>query len=674
MTETRVDENGRPAPPPPHAPPHTEESIQLLVDQVRDYAIFTLDTQGRIATWNAGAQQLEGYREEEILGQAFECFYTEADRAEGKPDHQLRRAREEGRVEDECWWVRKDGSRFWADAVLSAIRDESGTLRGFAKVTRDVTERRQLGFLREASAVLGSSLDVSETLPAVARRSVPFLADWVAVHRCERGEMFPVALAHADPEKVRRAESLGDRFPLSAQVRAIQTVVRSGRAALFSEPTEAWIPEGLEEEARAFGLRATMVVPLVVDGRVLGAMCFANAESDHRFTKEELAFVEELGARCARALENARVHEALRREHELLDTVVRQMPEGVIVFEEGGQLLVANGEAKRMLGPEGVEETREGEPPPLFRNGEPVPRETRPFARALRGEEVHDEDFELGQQEPARTISVNAVPVRIASGRMAGAVVTFQDVTERRRETDERARQAYFRERFIGILGHDLRNPLSAILGSAHLLLRKGLPEQHARALGRIASSADRMAKMISDVLDLTRVRMGGGIPVAPRRVDLHDVARRVVDELEIAHPERSVRFTSRDDTWAEVDPDRIAQVFSNLVSNAIQHGDPGEVSVTLQGMGEEVWFEVHNGGDPIPSEIMAELFEPFRRETGTSRKRSAHGLGLGLFIAKELVTAHGGKLEVESTREAGTTFRLGLPRVFPAGLPRDVP
>lgn len=121
----------------------SDELFRLLVDRVKDYAIFALDPNGYIMTWNSGAGSLKGYRAEEIIGQHIQCFYTEPDRRAGKPLQLLKRATEQGRVEDEGWRVRKDGTRFWADVVITALVDDEGTLRGYAKVTRDLTERRQ---------------------------------------------------------------------------------------------------------------------------------------------------------------------------------------------------------------------------------------------------------------------------------------------------------------------------------------------------------------------------------------------------------------------------------------------------------------------------------------------------------------------------------------------------
>jgi len=127
----------------------SEERFRLLVESVQDYAIFMLDTTGRIISWNAGAQRIKGWTQDEIVGQFFGVFYPEEDLAAGKPQWELAVVKEEGRFEDEGWRVRKDGSRFWANVVITALHDDDGTLRGFAKVTRDLTERRATQQARE---------------------------------------------------------------------------------------------------------------------------------------------------------------------------------------------------------------------------------------------------------------------------------------------------------------------------------------------------------------------------------------------------------------------------------------------------------------------------------------------------------------------------------------------
>ena len=129
----------------------SEELFRSLIECVKDYAIFMLDPSGHVLTWNLGAQRLKGYRAEEIVGKHFSCFYPPEDVAKGKPEHDLKIAAAEDLVEDEGWRVRKDGSRFWASAVITALRDQTGSLRGFGRVTRDITEHKLAEELQRAS-------------------------------------------------------------------------------------------------------------------------------------------------------------------------------------------------------------------------------------------------------------------------------------------------------------------------------------------------------------------------------------------------------------------------------------------------------------------------------------------------------------------------------------------
>ena len=233
-------------------------------------------------------------------------------------------------------------------------------------------------------------------------------------------------------------------------------------------------------------------------------------------------------------------------------------------------------------------------------------------------------------------------------------------VTEAARE--RLAETLRLNELFVAVLGHDLRTPLSAIsLGAAILLKRSNLAPDDARAVARIASSADRIARMIGQVLDLTRSRLGGGIPVRPARLDLHELARRVVDELKLAHPDAPFRLRLDGDGRGEWDPDRLAQVVSNLGGNAVQHGAKAPVTVAVSGRRDSVSLSVHNSGPPIPAENVSTIFDAFRG--GTRSPAGSTGLGLGLYITREIVRAHGGSIDVQSSEREGTTFTALLPR-----------
>ena len=240
---------------------------------------------------------------------------------------------------------------------------------------------------------------------------------------------------------------------------------------------------------------------------------------------------------------------------------------------------------------------------------------------------------------------------------------TLQDVTERKRAQDELAESLRMAETFISVLSHDLRTPLSAIHMGAALLARKAdLAPGPARTAGRILSSAERMARMISDLLDYSRVRAGVGVPLTPRPVDALEVCRTAVEELEVVHPHRTVFVEAEGDTSGSWDRDRVLQVVVNLGSNALRYSDPETpVTVRLEGRADEVQIEVHNLGAPIPAELLPHLFDPFRKGQHTGTRPDS--IGLGLYIVRTIVEAHGGSIAVRSRAGEGTTFTVRLPR-----------
>jgi PAS domain S-box-containing protein len=366
------------------------EQYRLLVEGTSEYAIFMLDTEGRVVTWNTGAERLKGYSAQEIVGHHFSRFYPLEAVERGWPAEELRRAVAEGRVEDEGWRLRQDGSRFWANVVITALRNTDGSLLGFAKVTRDLTERRQ------------------------------------------------------------------------------------------------------------------------------------------------------------------------------------------------------------------AEETQ-------------------------------------------------------------------RELIAERAKLEEKSRTQEFQERFLAILGHDLRNPLASIDMGAGILRQLSKDPAMTRILDRMRSSSLRMSRMIEQILDLTRARLAGGLPLNPKPMDLRELIARVLEELRGIHPSRTIELRSGPlpGVW---DPDRLEQVFSNLVGNALLYGDPAR-PVTIDGRreGRLVSVEVHNEGVPIPEAIQPTLFSPFRRGERDSRTNKTTGLGLGLYISREVTLSHGGRLDLQSSGSEGTTFRVTLPATQPA-------
>jgi signal transduction histidine kinase len=256
----------------------------------------------------------------------------------------------------------------------------------------------------------------------------------------------------------------------------------------------------------------------------------------------------------------------------------------------------------------------------------------------------------------------------MTDGRITGAVLVVHDLTERQR-TQEQARQRLeFEQQLIGIVSHDLRSPVTAmLLGAQALMRREDVSAPVLKSLARIESSGQRATRLIRDLLDFTQARLGGGIPIHRRPADLHDVLRQVLEEVGPAHPERELRLEVGGDGRGAWDEDRLAQIATNLLANAVAYSPEGAVvRVRAWGEPDAVTVSVHNPGPSIPPDVLPHLFDPFRRGRHISQSRTGN-VGLGLFIVDQLVSAHAGAIQVSSLDGEGTTFTVRLPRQPPA-------
>jgi signal transduction histidine kinase len=222
------------------------------------------------------------------------------------------------------------------------------------------------------------------------------------------------------------------------------------------------------------------------------------------------------------------------------------------------------------------------------------------------------------------------------------------------------------RELFMGALGHDLRGPLHVVLRAASYLQKPEISERkRADMVGYVLQSAEHMRRMIEDLLDVARTKLGGSLPVDPSSADAAEICDRVLAEMRALHPDRQFQLETTGDLRGIWDAARIEQLLSNLVSNAVQHGDPTK-SITLQAQddGESVLLSVHNEGEPIPQRLLDRVFEPLvRGERAQDGTRSAGNMGLGLYIASTVARAHSGSIDVQSSKAGGTTFKVSLPR-----------
>jgi signal transduction histidine kinase len=235
----------------------------------------------------------------------------------------------------------------------------------------------------------------------------------------------------------------------------------------------------------------------------------------------------------------------------------------------------------------------------------------------------------------------------------------FLELAGQRRQVTEALR---LNEMFVAILGHDLRNPLGALVAGTELLACQLTDDKQQRTLQRMSAAGRRMTVMIEQLLDLTRARLGGGIGFVRvrNRIDVRELVQRSIDELRASHPGRDINFESASDCTTSGDPERLLQLFSNLVANALTHAPGAVIAVSVVGGARDIVIDVRNPG-VIPPDRVPTLFEPFQGKPDDARRSG--GLGLGLFISQQIATAHGGGITVASDPAAGTVVTVRLPR-----------
>lgn len=253
-------------------------------------------------------------------------------------------------------------------------------------------------------------------------------------------------------------------------------------------------------------------------------------------------------------------------------------------------------------------------------------------------------------------------PMMEAFARLLTIQIESEESAQRTEIALEKEREiAVLREKFIAVLGHDLRNPLFAITAGAELLVKRLSDERSRNIAAHILTSGRRATQLVRDVLDFARGRLGDGIPLSILPCpDLGEALQHVASELHRVHPQRQMQLNIADLSSIYCDRERICQLLSNLIANAVQYGDESS-PITVSAKMEDNLFilGVHNFGPPIAPEVVTQLFEPFSQLPSETPQV---GLGLGLYIAKQIALAHGGHMEVRSSAEAGTLFSLYLP------------
>jgi PAS domain S-box-containing protein len=615
----------------------SETQFALLIASVKDYAIFMLDAEGRVLTWNAGAEAIKGYRPDEVIGRPITIFYTPEDAAAGRPQRLLAAAVADGRVEDEGWRVRKDGTRFWADVVITALRDPAGRLQGFAKVTRDLTIRKASeDELRLSEERLSATLhSIGDAVLATDERANVTMINPVA----ERLTGWPGSDAMGRP------------------IAEVFHIINEQTRAVASNPIDRVLVEGI-----VVGL-ANHTALIARDGteRPIADSGAPIRDGNGAIRGAVLVFRD--------VTEERRAEDALRQSEERLRLMIESVQDyAIFMLDPSGRVTTWNPGAERIKGYSadeiiGADFSRFFTPEDIA-EGKPA-RELQLAASEGRFEV---EAWRMRKDGTRFWASVVISAIRDPEGQLLGFTKVTRDLTQRRLHEEERVRLAHaqeairLRDEFLSIASHELKTPLAALQLQLQGVSKKvaAIDENLAGRMEKATRAGDRLTDLIEALLDVSRIATGN-LALNRESFDLVAAARDVIDRVREAAIRARCEISLRAErpivgVWDRL---RIEQVLTNLISNAIKYAAGTAIDVVLRGDGDAAVVVVRDHGPGMPEADLERIFGRFERANSTSYG----GMGLGLYIARQIAEAHGGTVAARNVEGGGASFEVRLPR-----------
>jgi len=613
-----------------------EEQFRLLVDSVKDYAIFMLDATGHVVSWNSGARLIKGYSPEEIVGKHISTFYGPEDRTAQKPQKLLESATHEGRVEDEGWRVRKDGSRFWADVVITALRDPTGQLVGFAKVTRDLTARRAVEErLREAEERLATTLySIGDGVLATDEDARVTIINRVAQQLTGWSENEAVGVP------IEKVFHIVNEETRDAVANPVERVLKEGVVVGLANHTLLIAKDGTERPI------ADTAAP-IRDGQahIRGAV---------------LIFRD--------VMEERRAESALRQSEARLRLMIASIRDyAIFMLDPLGDVVTWNSGAERIKGYQADEII--GHHFSVFFTPEDIAaaKPQRELNSAAQQGRFEDEAWRMRKDGSRFWANVVISAVRDESGGLLGFTKVTRDLTDRRKMEEERVRLAQaqeavrLRDEFLSIASHELKTPLTALQLQLHGVLnrKESLDAKVAKRLEKAARAGDRLGDLVESLLDVSRIA-SGHIALKYEAFDLVEVAREVTERLREAaqYARCDVSLGAGAPVHGRWDRLRIEQILTNLLSNAFKYAAGAPVLVTIRRDTDTAVLQVRDAGPGVSETDLPRLFGRFERASSPSYG----GFGVGLYVAHQVTEAHGGTILASNNDGPGASVTVRLP------------
>lgn len=709
--------------------------LEALLGNVND-AIVMVDLKQRIRFCNRAVEQLYQAHAEELIGQPLSSLYTVYWRTATDQAAAQQALDEIGVWHGVQRHHTKDGRNLTLEVVFQRLPRNNRYGADYLLFLRDIPERQieRQNFLTEASKLLADSLEYEVGLSELVRLLVPRCADWCVINMLnDQQTIEPVAWAHVDSGKAPLIEELCQRYPLDPQATTGSPhVIRNGLAEWYPLITQEMLAHMAKTEHERtlwseIGCSSLMIVPLLRHGRAIGALTLAIADTNRRYTREDLALAEDLAHRAAIAIENARLYKAEREaraeaEHaaarsaflveagvllsrsldyeqtlqQLADLTVPGLADLCVIF-----LVAPDGTIHRTAAAHS-DPQKELQLLELQKQGAIDPHGPHPAAIVIReGQPAHNPDVTLAlahtalPEEQRAQIVEQLVPrdqliiPLIARKHVIGAVALGIDQSNRAytaadiaaakvladraamaidharlyRDVQEAVR---VRDSFLLIASHELKTPLTAMLGQAQLLQRRlaatELATRDQRAIRVIVEQTHRLNKLVGSLLDVSRLSQGQ-LAITCTPFDLNPLVQRTVHDFQLSTEQHTVVCELPEQPLViNGDELRLEQVFQNLLQNAIKYSPhESQVLVRVERLNNQAVVMVSDQGIGIPEGAIANLFQRFYR-VNSAASQPMSGIGIGLYVVREIITLHGGSVFVESTEGQGSTFTIALP------------